>query len=1312
MIRSCSFAILLASALGALAASDPLESGFLSPPPQTKPWVYWYWISDHISRDGITRDLESMARVGIGEAFIGNIFLDDIPAGEVKVLSEEWWSLVEHAIREGGRLGVDIGMFNCPGWSQSGGPWIQPEQSMRALAHSEVELQGPAHFAGPLRAPATNFQDVAVLAFPMPKSDADSIRQATLQVSCTPAVTNAVQLADGDLSTAIALPDGAGRGNSPFTVEYRVAQSFTVRALEVTPAEEAFAADAELQVPDATGAWQTVRKFACDRSNMSRGVGFMPRGPVCVAFPETTATAFRVVFTGAHGDKHLRIAEIDLLAAPRLESYVEKQLGKMHPTPLPAWNTYLWSTQQEPQEKGLTLRPEDVRDLSRHLSPDGMLTWDVPPGRWKVLRMGMTPTGMRNSPASPEGQGLEVDKMNRKLARQHFDAFIGKILRRMPAKDRTALKHVVADSYEMGSQNWTDGLEAQFRKRYGYDPKPWLPVLTGRLVGSADQSERFLWDLRRLVADRVATDYVGGLRDACHANRLELWLENYGHWGFPAEFLQYGGASDRVSGEYWVTGDLGSIELRAASSCANTYGKPFVSAESFTGGPPFQNAPAALKARGDWAFSEGVNHFVLHVYIHQPWEERVPGMNAWFGSEFNRHNTWFDQSRNWVDYVRRSCWVLQQGTRVADIAYFIGEDAPKMTGVRKPELPSGRDFDYINAGIIEERLRVKDGWLALPHGTRYRVLVLPEQGTMRPALLRKIRDLVKAGATIVGPPPEHSPSMEDYPRSDAQVRALAAELWGNTPGSASGEHPLGKGRVIWGKSLVEVLDALALPPDFESSVPLRFTHRRSADGDFYCVANPKAESLTTTVAFRAGNRDPELWWADSGRIERAAVYDVAEGRVRMPVTLGPNGSVFVSFRKPSVGNAERIVSVTREGREVLGTTVSASPAEAAATPPNTFTFAAWIQPTDRTTLVTETNRGVVGLGDPRNDAIMAPHGDGFGGSGHAGCGLAVGTNGVCVFEHGANYFAPTLVHPALLSGWTHVAVVYRDGQPTLFLNGAKAKTGTRSEHTVHSGAGSGGNSQFRGRLSAFTQLGRALEDDAVATLARDMKRPDQDGGGPNLQVTREDYGWVLAASTSGVYTLAFADGRHTPIRVGPIPQVNALQGPWDVVFTPPGRDPQPRVRMEELGSWSAHSDANIRHFSGTATYRKTFEWKGSGTGERVILDLGEVRDLAIVRVNGRACGTLWMAPWTVDITEALQDGTNALDVDVINVWNNRIVGDLALPEAQRVTFLAAATVKKDAPLVPAGLLGPVTLRSLVLTRLSQFEESMPAQQPR
>ena len=1287
----------VAAAMTVSSHATSLETGFAHPPEQTKPWCYWYWISDNISREGITKDLEAMSRVGIGEALIGNIFLDDVPAGRIKVLSEEWWGLVEHAIREGGRVGVNIGMFNCPGWSQSGGPWIKPEQAMRYLVLSETRVSGPTLFEQKLPVPKEPFQDLTVLAFRAPESDKDSIAKHRPRLTCTPVADGLERATDGRTDTLFTLPSGAGQGRNEFTLNFELTEPFAARSLSLTPGTAGWSAQCVLQAAGDDGQFREVRAFKFDRSNMSIGVGPIPRGPVTVSFPATRAKHFRLVISGVSGKAEL--AEVDLSGAARLESFVEKQLGKMHPTPLPMWDTYLWPTPPEPDSPNLAIAPREVVDLTTKLSSDGTLRWDVPAGDWIILRTGLTPTGTKNSPASPEGQGLEVDKMNRKLARHHFDSFIGQVLRRMPASDRKAFKHVVADSYEMGSQNWTDGFGEQFQKRFGYDPKPWFPVLTGRLVGSADQSERFLWDLRRLVADRVATEYVGGLREQCHQHGLQLWLENYGHWGFPSEFLKYGSESDRIGGEFWVTGDLGSIECRAASSCANTYGKPFVSAEAFTGGPPFQTAPWGLKARGDWAFCEGINHFVLHVYIQQPWEDKVPGVNAWFGTEFNRHNTWFEPGKAWVDYLRRSCWLLQQGTRVADFAYFIGDDTPKMTGARKPELPAGCDFDYINSDVIERKLSVKNGILTLPHGTTYRVLVLPELGTMRPEVLRKIRDLVKAGATVVGTPPVRSPSMEDYPRCDAEVQKLAREVWGEANVRQPGERTFGKGRVIWGKSMLEVMHTLSFSPDFESRTKLRFTHRRSGDADIYFVANPQARAIATTASFRTGSRAPELWRPDTGHIERPAVYDIADGCVRLPLVLDPNGSVFVMFREKA--RRDRIVTVSRDGKVLLDAsraTETIIDAGGGAAIANNFTMAVWAKPAADTTLIPEQKEGVHGMGEPRNDALFPPHGDGFGGPGHSGCGLAIGRNGVAVFEHGANYFTPLLVHAAPLTDWTHVAVVYREGQPNLYLNGILAHTGLRSDHMVHAGASSGdaGNNAFQGKLGFFEVRGALGEDDVRALLLA-MPRPDQQPSGAALQLVCGTQGGLEAfVAQAGVYELKTADGKLKKLEVHSVAEPITFSGPWEVSFTPCRGAPE-TATFDPLEDWTKRPEDGIRYYSGKATYRRTFSLPASEISSlksQIILDLGEVRDLATVRVNGKQVATLWLAPWQVDITSTIKPGVNALEVDVFNVWNNRLAGDAALPDGQRRTTILANTVKKDAPLLPAGLLGPVSVRTV------------------
>ncbi len=1289
---ACCAALCLAAPL--TQGAGRLEQGFNQPPDSTKPWCYWYWISDNITREGITKDLEAMARVGIGEALVGNIYLPETKPGPVKVLSDSWWGMVEHAIREGGRVGVNIGLFNCPGWSQSGGPWIQPGQSMRYLVSSETRVAGPVKFSGKLPAPEEPFQTVAVLAFPAPSQDQVSATARVAGITTDPVTGEAGKLIDGDFATTVTFPAAAGKAGARFTLDLDLTNAFTARSLMVYPAASEFVADCVLEAMNEQGVFHEVRSFQVDRHNKSIGVGPMTMGPVAVSFAPDTARRFRLSLKVTSGQGAL--SEVVLSSAARLERFVEKQLGKMHQTPSPQWDTYLWDPQTEIDDPALAVPLDKVRNLTAITAADGTLDWDVPAGDWIILRTGMTPTGTRNAPASPEGQGLEVDKMNRAAARAHFNTFIGEILRRMPARDRKAFTRVIADSYEMGPQNWTDGLAPDFQKRYGYDPLPWLPVLTGRLVVSADKSERFLWDLRRLVADRIATEYVGGLREAAEEQGLKLWLENYGHWGFPAEFLQYGSQSDRIGGEFWVTG-LGEIECRAASSCANTYGKPIVSAEAFTGGPAFQSTPGSLKARGDWAFSHGINHFVLHVYIHQPWADRRPGINAWFGTEFNRHNTWFEQSRSWVDYLRRSAWLLQQGNRVADVAYFIGEDAPKMTGARNPELPQGYDYDYINADVIERNLTVKDGQLVLPHGTRYRLLVLPDQQTMRPEVLRRICDLVKAGATVLGRPPAHSPSLENHPQCDQQVEKFARDLWGDALAgqSGSGERSFGKGKIVWGRKLPEVFSQLKLQPDFTSTAPLRFTHRRSGNEHIYFVANPRAEQASVVASFRISGQRPELWCPDRGRITQAGAWHETEGITRVPLELSPNGSVFVIFRETARAADRQVVAVRLDGQPLLNLSAPArSPfadANDPAASPGSFTLAFWARPAADTTLLPEQNEGVHGLQEQRNDVLMAAFGGGFGAEDrHAGAGLAVGRNGVAVFEHTANYFAPILVHRTELSGWTHVALVYREGRPRLYLNGVLAREGLQSRYLVHPSPASGGGTSFLGKLGGLNQLDRSLEAPEIMELYKSMPRPGDEVFAAALW-ERGPGGELLAnIMKPGAYEVETANGAKQTVSVTSLAAPMELSGPWDVAFSPAVGLPS-RQTFEELQDWTQHPSEQIKHFSGAATYRKTFQAPPVRKGQSVFLDLGEMRDLAAIRLNGQLLGNLWSAPWRVELTPALRLGANELEIEVVNPWNNRLVGDAALPEEQRVSSLTVSVVKKQSALIPAGLPGPVRL---------------------
>ena len=722
---------------------EALASGFVTPPDSIQTSVYWYWISNNISKEGVIKDLESMKKAGINRAFIGNIGQDDVPYGNVKMLSEEWWDILHAALKKATELDIEIGIFNSPGWSQSGGPWVKADQAMRYLASSETRAKGPQKFNAKLVQPTDSFQDVRVIAYPVPKDDQLTLNASNGTITSTPKVADLTKITDGDQKSGIAIPKGG-----EITIDLKANAPFTARSLTVKPTEHPLGAQGELQVKEGDN-YRTLSKFDINRTNTALNVGFDQFAPVVVSIPATTGTDFRVIIKGANAGSGL--AEVALAAAPRVERFSEKTLAKMHPTPLPYWKDYQWPVQPAVEDAALMVDPAKVQDISQYLAADGTLTWDVPEGEWVILRMGMTPTGTTNSPAAPEATGYETDKMSREHIASHFDAHMGEILRRIPAEDRKTFKVVVQDSYETGGQNFTDGMIEEFKTRYGYDPTPYLPVYNGIVVGSEEASDRFLWDVRRMIADKVAYDYVGGLRDVSHQHGLHTWLENYGHWGFPGEFLMYGGQSDEIGGEFWSEGELGDIENRAASSCGHIYGKTKISAESNTcAGNSYARYPGVIKQRGDRFFAEGINNTLLHVYITQP-DDRLPGVNAWFGNEFNRHNTWFSQIDNYLTYLKRANFMLQQGLNVADAAYFIGEDAPKMTGIVDPALPTGYQFDYMNAEVIEKYMDVKDGKITLPHGTQYRILVLPKLETMRPELLAKIKELIEKGAVEMGP---------------------------------------------------------------------------------------------------------------------------------------------------------------------------------------------------------------------------------------------------------------------------------------------------------------------------------------------------------------------------------------------------------------------------------------------------------------------------------------------------------------------------------------------------------------------------------
>ena len=862
-----------------------LEESFQNPPESTRPAIYWYWMNEHVSKEGITKDLEAMARVGIGEVFIGNIYEGGTP-GKLKTLSPEWKECMQHAIKEGTRLGIDISLFNSPGWSQSGGPWVKPEQSMRYLTYVAATVKGGKLIQEVLQPSDTTFQDVAVLAYP--KINDICLKPQSVYSNCKSTSLNS--LFDVDLKSQCRFDN---RRLDSLVIDIVAEDSFAARSLLVYPTGKGFNTTCKL-LKKSGNEFKMVKQLFFDRSNTSLQLGPTPDGPLAMAFPREVAKEFRVVLTNLPENFELR--EISLSSAVKLEKFTEKWLNKLPNVTTPQWNTHVWDSNAQSNQVDFVTE-KDVIDISSFLN-NNVLTWNAPEGEWNILRIGMVPTRTTNVPAAPVATGLEIDKMNKNVCQAHFDAYVGDIMDGLSKDELRSLKKLIVDSYEVGPQNWTDNFRDIFRASMGYDPLPWLPVLTGDVIGSEEESNRFLWDMRRTIANQIAEQYVGGLKEVAHKHGLDLWLENYGHWGYPSEFLYYGSFSDYVGGEFWANSGP-SPECKLASSSCHIYGKNKVYAESYTaGGKYFERTPRDLKQKGDWSYTQGINQVVMHVYIHQPYEDKTPGINAWFGIEYNRKNTWFEQSKSWIDYQRRCSFMLQQGLPVNDVCIFIGEDAPSMDGWKDKSMSSGYSFDFINSDVILNRLTVNDGKLCLPEGVEYSVMLLPPLSTMRPEVLRKIEELISEGAVIVGNPPVKSPSLSGYPECDEVVKSIAHKIWGTL--DVSNQKPIvrkvGKGKVYCNVPVNDVLREEGVVEDLKSDVEtLHWTHRKLEHGDIYFLTNQGQEKIQTTIEFRVKNKLPELWNALDGSNRKLASFQSNETSTKVPVVLDVNESCFIVF---------------------------------------------------------------------------------------------------------------------------------------------------------------------------------------------------------------------------------------------------------------------------------------------------------------------------------------------------------------------------------------------------------------------------------
>lgn len=763
-----------------------------------------------------------------------------------------------------------------------------------------------------------------------------------------------------------------------------------------------------------------------------------------------------------------------------LQNHAQKALGAaLRPFSAPDSSPLFQEFPSTPGEQDADAA--DVIDLTGRLSTDGTLRWTPPPGAWHVIRMGYTLNDhCRVSTCSQGWDGYALDPFDAGAFRRYWDAVVEPLLHDAGPLAGTALKYLHTDSWEVEVANWTSALREEFRKRRSYDLFGWMPVLAGKIINSRDESNRFLNDFRRTLGDLAIDNHYALFKEGARRHNLLIHPESGGPHAVPIDAQQCLGFNDAPMSEFWAwswrhrVGDPNRFFVKQPASAAHVYGRKLVLAEGFTTiGPHWQETLwDNLKPSFDFACTEGLNLLVWHAFVCSPESEGVPGQQYFAGTHLNPLVTWWEKSGPFFEYINRAQFMLQQGLFVADAAYYYGDHVPNFAQLRQSDPASvgrGYDYDVLTAEALLDRVSVRDGRLVLPDGMHYRLLVLPNREGISLPVLRKLRELVEAGATILGPRPSKSTSLAGFPECDLEVKRLADQLWG---AEGSPERKVGSGRVISGITARAVLAKDGVQPDFEFSgsetLPLSYIHRRAGDTDIYFVANRTNLSAVVDCTFRIAGRTTELW--DSVTGERHSVQGARElnGRTTVPLQFAPCGSWFVVFREKGMAPA-------------------AKPAQ----------------------------------GDP--------------------------------------------------------------SEP-----------------------------------------------------------------------------------------------------------VTDLAGPWSVWFDPKWGGPG-AVEFSELKSWTTRPEPGVKFYSGTAIYRTRFDRPATASNQALWIGFADLRELAEVKVNGQSCGIIWAPPFRLDISRAVKPGSNTLEVEVVNFWPNRIIGDASLPEPQRLTRTNIRKLTADTPLMESGLIGPVRL---------------------
>ncbi|HVU98290.1 MAG TPA: glycosyl hydrolase [Puia sp.] len=867
-MRSPISIILLLLCTNATAQQAPDPKQFLNPPVAAKPWVFWYWMNAAVSKEGLHADLLAMKSAGIGGAYLMPINGATNPPQYTPIteqLSPRWWEMVRYAMQQADSLGLQLAMHACDGFAVAGGPWITPALSMQKIVSSRITLYGGKHITKALPQPPAlenYYKDIAVFAFPTPAAWDDTARKGPLKCedSC----------------------------HLDFTFD----KPFTCRSIIIHSTNNYQSNRLLIQTSDDGEHFHDIGRLIPPRHGWQDG-----DAPITHSIPTTTARYFRFIYdkTGSEPGAEdldaakwkpvLKLTAIELSAAPAINQF-EGKSGEVWRIGLPANDKELPASLCIPQSK--------LINITAYLDKQGHLDWQAPPGHWTILRIGQTSTGHTNATGGG-AKGLECDKFNPEAIKLQFDRWFGEAIRQAgPELASRVLKIFHVDSWECGSQNWSPVFRAEFKKRRGYDLLNYLPAMTGVPIGSAEESEKFLHDIRQTIAELIHDQFYVTLANLAHAHGCTFSAECVAPTMTGDDLLHYS-AVDIPMGEFWLrspTHDKPNDILDAISG-GHLYGKNIIQAEAFTElREAWDETPAMLKTLQDRNYALGINRLVLHVFVHNPWMDRKPGMTlGGVGTYLQRDQTWWPLAKGWIDYTTRCQWLLQQGRPVADIAVFTGEEIPRRAwlperlttilpgligadritaetkrlenkGEPTTKQPNGvvhsanmadpadwtdplhgYAFDSFNPDALFRLATVHNGRIELPGGASYACLVVP--GPTSPAAAKRLAQLKSHGATILYAPVTH----------------------------------------------------LNIRPDLTALKNLAYTHRTGPGFDIYFISNPSDHQFGGLVTCRITGRAPELWDPLTGSVDTALQYNSTPNNTLVRLTLEGHQSIFLVFRR-------------------------------------------------------------------------------------------------------------------------------------------------------------------------------------------------------------------------------------------------------------------------------------------------------------------------------------------------------------------------------------------------------------------------------